>query len=78
MLEYKTDWQGKNLVVIGRFEPSSKVCSNCGNHKKDLKLSDRTYNCDKCGFLEDRDINAAYNIKNFGVRDNPLYANVSH
>ena len=42
MLEYKTDWQGKNLVVIGRFEPSSKICSNCGNHKKDLKLSDRT------------------------------------
>jgi len=78
MLEYKTDWQGKNLVVIGRFEPSSKVCSNCGNHKKDLKLSDRTYKCDKCDNSMDRDLNAAYNIKNFGVRDNPLYANVSH
>lgn len=78
MFEYKTDWQGKNLVVIGRFEPSSKVCSNCGNHKKDLKLSDRTYNCDKCGNSMDRDINASLNIKNFGVRDNPLYANVSH
>src|SRR5690606_40934435 len=48
MLEYKSAWQGKNLIVIGRFEPSSKVCSNCGNHKKDLKLSDRTYRCDKC------------------------------
>lgn len=78
MLEYKTEWQGKNLVVIGRFEPSSKVCSNCGNHKRDLKLSDRTYNCDKCDNSMDRDLNAAYNIKNFGVRDNPLYANVSH
>jgi hypothetical protein len=49
-----------------------------GNHKKDLKLSDRTYNCDKCNNSIDRDLNAAYNIKNFGVRDNPLYANVSH
>lgn len=78
MLEYKTDWQGKNLVVIDRFAPSSKVCSNCGNHKKDLKLSDRTYNCDKCNKSMDRDLNAALNIKNFGVRDNPLYANVSY
>lgn len=78
MLEYKTQWQGKNLVAIGRFEPSSKVCSKCGNKKKDLKLSDRTYDCDKCSNSMDRDLNAAYNIKNFGVRDNPLYANVSH
>lgn len=78
MLEYKADWQGKNIVTIGRFEPSSKACSNCGNHKSDLKLSDRTYNCEKCGFSADRDLNAAYKIKNFGVRDNPLYANVAH
>jgi putative transposase len=78
MLEYKAEWQGKNLVVIGRFKPSSKICSNCGNHKKDLKLSDRTYNCDKCGNSIDRDLNAAYNIKNFGVRNNPLYDNVSN
>ena len=78
MLEYKTDWQGKNLVVIGRFEPSSKVCSNCGNHKKDLKISDRTYNCNKCGNSMDRDLNAAVNIKNFGLRNKPLYANVNH
>lgn len=78
MLEYKANWKGKNLVVIGRFEPSSKVCSKCGNHKKDLKLSDRVYNCEKCGNSIDRDINAAKNIKKFGVRGNPLYANVSH
>ena len=75
---YLNFFKGKNLVVIGRFQPSSKVCSTCGNHKKDLKLSDRTYNCDACGNSIDRDANAAYNIKNFGVRDNPLYANVSH
>jgi len=77
MLEYKSEWYGKNLVVIGRFEPSSKMCRKCGNIKKDLKLSDRTYVCDKCGHLEDRDINAAKNIKNFGIGNNPLYDNVS-
>lgn len=78
MFEYKTAWQGKNLIVIGRFEPSSKMCSHCGNVKKELKLSERTYNCDKCNNSIDRDINAALNIRNIGVRDNPLYANVSH
>jgi putative transposase len=78
MLEYKSEWKGKTLVVIGRFKPSSKLCRKCGNIKKDLKLSDRTYNCDKCGHSEDRDINASKNIMNFGIRNNPLYANVSH
>lgn len=78
MIEYKAKWYGKNVIIIGRFKPSSKTCSNCGNIKKDLKLSDRTYDCQKCGFSEDRDLNAAYNIKNFGVRNNPLYANASH
>ena len=78
MFEYKTDWRGKNLVVIGRFTPSSKVCSNCGNHKKDLKLSDRIYNCGKCGHSEDRDINAGKNILNFGIRNNPAIAKVVH
>lgn len=78
MLEYKSEWQGKNLVVIGRFLPSSKLCNVCGNIKKDLKLSDRTYNCDKCGYSEDRDINAGKNILNFGIRNNPAIAKVVH
>jgi len=78
MLEYKSEWQGKNLVVIGKFDPSSKLCRKCGNIKKDLKLSDRTYNCDKCEHSEDRDINAAKNIMNFGVRNNPAIAKVVH
>ena len=78
MLEYKSEWQGKNLVVIGCFEPSSKLCSNCGNIKKDLNLSDRTYNCNKCGHSEDRDINASKNIMNFGIRNNPAIAKVVH
>ena len=78
MLEYKSEWQGKNLVVIGRFEPSSKLCNVCGNIKKDLNLSDRIYNCDKCGHSEDRDINASKNIMNFGIRINPAIAKVVH
>jgi len=78
MLEYKSKWYGKNLLTIGRFEPSSKVCSNCGTIKKDLKLSDRTYKCSKCNFELDRDINAAINIKNFGLRDKPTFANAIH
>ena len=75
MLEYKTEWYGKNILTIGRFEPSSKVCSNCGKQKKDLKLSDRIYHCPGCGLEIDRDKNAAINIKNFGMRNHPWYAN---
>lgn len=67
MLDYKCEWNGKNLKVIGRFEPSSKRCNNCGNIKKDLKLSDRTYKCKKCSTILDRDINAALNIKDYGL-----------
>lgn len=72
MIEYKADWYGKNVITIGRFEPSSKICSSCGNHKKELKLSDRIYHCDKCGIEKDRDINAAINIKTFGLRIKPI------
>jgi len=63
-LEYKTKWYGSKLVVIDRYFPSSKKCSCCGNIKKDLKLSDRIYNCEKCGLSIDRDLNAAINIRN--------------
>ena len=76
--EYKAGWYGKNLKIIGRFKPSSKTCSNCGNIKKDLKLFNRMYQCNKCGFKIDRDKNAAHNIKNFGLRNQPLSVNVVH
>ena len=69
MLEYKTDWYGKNLSVIGRFEPSSKTCSHCGTINKNLTLNDRIWTCNKCNSIHDRDINAAINIKNFGLRN---------
>jgi len=70
-LEYKCDWYGKNLSVIGRFDPSSKTCSNCGSINKDLTLNDREWVCQVCGSQHDRDINAAINIRNFGLRNQP-------
>ena len=51
------------LRIVDRFYPSSKTCSNCGEIKKDLKLSDRIYKCN-CGFNIDRDLNASINLKN--------------
>ena len=65
-LEYKTEWYGKNLLVIGRFEASSKTCS-CGQVNQELKLSDREWTCLECGVKHDRDILAANNIKKFAL-----------
>ena len=65
MLQYKSDWYGKNLVKIGRFEPSSKTCSICGNVNRQLKLENREWKCVKCNVQHDRDINAANNILDF-------------
>ncbi len=61
-LKYKCEWNGKNLIDIARFEPSSKMCSACGIVNKELKLSDREWTC-SCGTKHDRDINAAENIR---------------
>jgi putative transposase len=66
-LIYKAEWYGKNIIQIGRFEPSSKMCSECGQINSDLKLSDRKWLCKSCNTLHDRDINAAINIKKFGI-----------
>ncbi len=78
MLEYKAEWYGKNIITIGRFEPSSKICSICGTINKELKLQHRIWDCQKCGNTHDRDKNAAQNIKNFGLRYKPLQDNVVH
>ena len=67
MLEYKAEWNGNNLIFIGRFDPSSKMCSNCGKTKNDLTLDVRSWKCEVCGIVHDRDINAAINIKNFAL-----------
>ena len=71
MVEYKCDWYGKNLSIIGRFDPSSKTCSNCGYIYKEQTLKIREWVCPKCGLNHDRDVNAAKNIKNFGLRNQP-------
>ena len=73
-IKYKGEWEGKNVIFIGRFEPSSKTCSNCGYVKHDLKLSDRKWVCPICGEHHDRDINAAVNIKNFALNPQALVA----
>jgi putative transposase len=65
LLTYKSVIWNNNLVIIDRFYPSSKLCSNCGNKKDDLTLKDRTYCCSVCDMKMDRDLNAAINIKNF-------------
>lgn len=51
------------LRVVDRWYPSSKLCHKCGHVKKDLKLSDRIYRCDECGYVDDRDINASLNLR---------------
>lgn len=68
MLEYKCRWYGRNLVKINQYYPSSKTCSNCGNIKETLLLSERMYKCGNCGFKIDRDLNASINIKNAGIK----------
>ncbi len=67
-LRYKAEWYGKTVLQIGRFEPSSKMCS-CGSVNRNLKLSDRTWVCTDCGVEHDRDILAAQNIKRFSLNN---------
>jgi putative transposase len=62
MLGYKTAWNGGRLIVAGRWHPSSKKCSGCGTVKAKLALSERTYACQACGLVADRDVNAARNL----------------
>lgn len=69
MIDYKGEWYGTNILRIGRFEPSSKMCS-CGFVHKELKLSDRMWTCPQCGSVNDRDLLAANNIKRFAFCKN--------
>jgi putative transposase len=68
MLEYKTLWKGKYLVKVSKFFPSSKRCSKCGYINKGLTLYERTWACPECDTAHDRDINAAVNIREEGIR----------
>ena len=66
-LEYKANWYGRKVVRVPTFYPSSKTCSSCGNVKKKLLLSERTYHCECCGLEMDRDYNASINILRKGL-----------
>ncbi|BAZ23910.1 transposase, IS607 family protein [Kalymmatonema gypsitolerans NIES-4073] len=61
-LTYKCELYGSKLVVVDRWFPSSKTCSNCGTKKETLTLNERVFECDHCGFEIDRDLNAAINL----------------
>lgn len=67
-LKYKSEWYGKDLIIIDRWFPSSKLCNVCGYKYKNLSLKERYWTCPDCGTQHDRDYNAATNIKNEGQR----------
>ena len=64
-IEYKSEWNNIPVIIADKWFPSSKLCSCCGNIKKDLKLSDRIYKCE-CGNVIDRDYQASLNLKKYG------------
>ena len=66
-LDYKLQQEGKQLIKIDKWYPSSKTCSCCGNVKSELGLGERVYICENCGIELDRDYNASLNIKRVGM-----------
>jgi putative transposase len=65
-LTYKAEWYGATIIKADRFYPSSKTCSDCGEVKAKLSLTERTYCCDTCGVSIGRDVNAAINLARLG------------
>ena len=68
MLKYKAEWAGKYYIEVDRFFPSSKTCNNCLHQVDSLTLDIRNWQCSHCGTIHDRDINAAKNIRDEGLR----------
>ncbi|WP_212829555.1 IS607 family element RNA-guided endonuclease TnpB [Catellatospora sp. TT07R-123] len=64
-LQYKAAWNGGRVVVADRWFASSKTCSSCGAVKPKLPLRERTYRCEDCGLIADRDLNAAINLQQY-------------
>ncbi|MFD5655173.1 RNA-guided endonuclease InsQ/TnpB family protein [Streptomyces sp. NPDC127039] len=67
LLEYKAAWYGRDVVVVDRFFPSSKLCSRCGTVQNAMPLHVRSWTCDGCGTTHDRDVNAAENLLAAGL-----------
>lgn len=67
MLDYKLSERGKHLIRVDKDFPSTQTCHNCGN-RHPIKLTERIYRCPVCGAVSDRDINAALNIRDEGLR----------
>ena len=68
ILGYKAEWYGREVIEVSRWFPSSKLCGACGYKNDELTLKDREWICPECGVIHDRDLNAANNIKNEGIR----------
>jgi len=68
ILRYKAEWYGREVIEVGRWFPSSKLCVACGYRNQELELKDRTWVCPECGVVHDRDLNAARNIRDEGIR----------
>lgn len=68
MLNYKCKWYGRQLIVINRWSPTSKTCSECGYVMKNLNLGIREWDCPNCHTHHDRDVNAAKNILDEGIK----------
>ena len=66
IITYKAEWNNIKVIIVPRFYPSSKTCSECGSINKGLKLSDREWVCQECGVIHDRDYNACVNLMKYG------------
>lgn len=77
ILEYKAAWQGKEVIKVGRFYPSTKICSSCGHKNDNLTLSDRDWSCPVCNVNHDRDVNAAKNILVEGIKNRAEFARIN-
>jgi putative transposase len=68
-LDYKSAWYGSRVIHADRWFPSSKLCSGCGAVRAKLHLTERTYQCDNCALVIDRDLNAAVNLARYAQRE---------